>query len=417
MAENLLRALAQLRSRLLDPESLVRAVASGKQKTGTPRWRRVELRYVDLKAGRHLQLTAYDETQAHTSNHAVAAGTQQSAARDAVDDLLDEPFGNWHVDTLVDGGAETVQLRVTRKGEALVHTSARTAPAEVDRGHDRDKERLLPPDDPQFRALNRLLGLADADGRLKPSRRDKYRQVEEFLRLLDTAVTEAMEKGQLRTPTPEAPLRVADLGCGNAYLTFAAERYLAGVRGLPVQLVGVDVKEQSREHNEKVAGELGLDATFVVGSIGGVTLDPAPEVVLALHACDTATDEALARAVEWQASLVLAAPCCHHDVAAQLRKAPTPAPYAMLTRHGILRERLADTLTDALRATLMRLQGYRVDVVQFVESKHTPRNTLLRATLASAPVKGGSLRREYDDLVAAWGIHPKLAELLRDAHG
>jgi hypothetical protein len=399
VSENLLRALSQVRTTLLDPETLVRAVASGRQKAGTPRWRRVELRYVDLKAGRHLQLTAYDETQAHTSNH--AAGDD---ARDAVDGLLDEPFGNWHVDTTT----ESVQLRVTRKGEALVHTKTRTEPAGLDRGHDRDKERLLPEDDPLFRAL----GLADADGRLKPTRRDKYRQVEEFLRLLDTAVTEAIDKGQLRTPTPEEPLRVADLGCGNAYLTFAAERYLAGVRGLPVHLVGVDVKEQSREHNEKVAGELGLDASFVVGSIGGVTLDPPPEVVLALHACDTATDEALARAVEWEANLVLAAPCCHHDVAAQLRKAPTPAPYAMLTRHGILRERLADTLTDALRATLMRLQGYRVDVVQFVESKHTPRNTLLRATRTGAPVTGGSLRRDYDDLVAAWGISPKLAELL-----
>ena len=406
MAENLLRALAQVRGRLLDPETLVRAVASGRQKAGEPRWRRVELRYVDLKAGRHLQVTAYDETQAHTSNHLVAPGNQQSGAREAVDDLLDEPFGNWNLETTV----ETVQLRVTRKGEALVHTSPRTTPALLDRGHDRDKERLLPEDDPLFRAL----GLADADGRLKPTRRDKYRQVEEFLRLLDTAVAEAIDKGQLRRPTAEAPLRVVDLGCGNAYLTFAAERFLVGVRGLPVQLVGVDVKEQSREHNEKVAGELGLDATFVVGSIGGVTLDAAPEVVLALHACDTATDEALARAVEWQAALVLAAPCCHHDVAAQLRKAPTPAPYAMLTRHGILRERLADTLTDALRATLMRLQGYRVDVVQFVESKHTPRNTLLRATRTGAPVKGGSLRRDYDDLVAAWGIHPKLAELLHE---
>ena len=399
MAENLLRALAQLRGRLLDPETLVRAVGSGRQRSGAPRWRRVELRYVDLKAGRHLQVTAYDDTQAHTSNHVVG-----DPARDAVDDLLDEPFGNWHVDSTQD----TVQLRVTRKGEALLHTAARTAPAEVERGHDRDKERLLPEDDPLFRAL----GLADADGRLKPTRRDKYRQVEEFLRLLDTAVTEAIGKGQLRRPTAEAPLRMADLGCGNAYLTFAAERYLAGVRGLPVHLVGVDVKEQSREHNAGLAAGLGIDADFVVGSIGDAHLDPAPEVVLALHACDTATDEALARAVEWDASLVLAAPCCHHDIAAQLRKAPPPAPYAMLTRHGILRERLADTLTDALRATLMRLQGYRVDVVQFVESKHTPRNTLLRATRTGAPVKGGSLRREYDDLVEAWGIHPKLAELL-----
>jgi SAM-dependent methyltransferase len=395
--ENLLRALAQVRSRLLDPETMVRAVASGRQKGATPRWRRVELRYVDLKAGRHLQVTTYDETQAHTSNHV------GDAARDVVDDLLDEPFGSWHVETT----SETVQLRVTRKG-ALLHVTERSAPVEVDRGHDRDKARLLPEDDPLFQAL----GLADAEGRLKPSRRDKYRQVEEFLRLLDAAVSDAIDKGQRRTPTADDPLRVADLGCGNAYLTFAAERYLAGTRGLPVHLVGVDVKEQSREHNEKVARELGLDAEFVVGTIGGATLGPAPEVVLALHACDTATDEALARAVEWDASLVLAAPCCHHDVAAQLRRTPTPAPYAMLTRHGILRERLADTLTDALRATLMRLQGYRVDVVQFVESKHTPRNTLLRATRTGAPVKGGSLRRDYDELVGAWGIRPKLAELL-----
>ncbi len=150
-----------------------------------------------------------------------------------------------------------------------------------------------------------------------------------------------------------------------------------------------------------------------MGGIADVALDPAPEVVLALHACDTATDDALARAVEWQAPLVLAAPCCHHDIAAQLRKHPTPAPYAMLTRHGILRERFADTLTDAVRASLLRIHGYRVDVMQFVESRHTPRNTLLRAVRTSGPVSGGGVRQEYDDLVATWDLHPKLAELLR----
>ena len=134
MAENLLRALAQVRTRLLDADELVRAVASGRQKGAAPRWRRVELHYVDLKAGRHLQVTAYDETQAHTSNHAVG-----DVARDAVDGLLDEPFGNWHVETTT----ETVQLRVTKKG-ALLHVSPRAEPAAADRGHDRDKERLLP---------------------------------------------------------------------------------------------------------------------------------------------------------------------------------------------------------------------------------------------------------------------------------
>ena len=134
-----------------------------------------------------------------------------------------------------------------------------------------------------------------------------------------------------------------------------------------------------------------MAADFVVGGITEVVLDPAPEVVLALHACDTATDDALARAVAWESPLVLAAPCCHHDIAAQLRRTPTPAPYALLTRHGILRERFADTLTDAVRASLLRLQGYRVDVMQFVESKHTPRNTLLRAVRTGTPVRVGRL--------------------------
>ncbi|WP_343061475.1 SAM-dependent methyltransferase [Nocardioides luti] len=400
--EPLLRVLARMRGHLLDPDALVKAVASGRQKGQQSPWKRVELRYVDLKAGRHLQVTSYDETQAHTANH--AAGP---AARDAVDELLDLPFANWHVETTT----ESHQVRVTKKLEAVVHTSARTEEVEVDRGHDRDKHRLLPEDDAVFLAL----GLSDASGRMKPSRQAKYRQVEEFLRLLDSSITDALARGKLRKPTAEDPLRIVDLGCGNAYLTFAAQRYLTSVRGLPVRLTGVDVREQSREHNAALAADLGVDADFVVGTILGAQLDPGPEVVLALHACDTATDEALARAVEWDAQLVLAAPCCHHDIAAQLRRTPTPSPYAALTRHGILRERLADTLTDGIRASLMRLQGYRVDVMQFVESQHTPRNTMLRAVRTGGPVKGGGVRNEYDDLVGTWGITPRLAVLLEAA--
>ena len=399
MTEPLLRVLTRMRGHLLDPDTLVRAVASGRQKGQQPRWRRVELRYVDLKAGRHLQVTAYDEQQAHTANH---PGGQP--AREVVDELLDEPFGNWHVETTT----EIHQVRVTKRLEAVVHSSAREAEVEVDRDHDREKDRLLPEDDPVLVAL----GLSDRGGRIKPSRQAKYRQVEEFLRILDIGLGEAIEKGHLRRPTADDPLRVVDLGCGNAYLTFAAHRFLTQVRGIPVRMTGVDQKEQSRDHNAALAAELSIDADFVVGSIGQARLDLPPEVVLALHACDTATDDALARAVEWQAPLVLAAPCCHHDIAAQLRRSPTPEPYAMLTRHGILRERFADTLTDALRASLMRLQGYRVEVMQFVESKHTPRNTMLRAVRTGAPVKGGGVRKEYDDLVTTWSVRPRLAELL-----
>ncbi|MGA9746621.1 MAG: SAM-dependent methyltransferase [Nocardioides sp.] len=411
MSEPLLRALARIRGLLLDDTVLVRAVASGRQKGQRPAWRRVELRYVDLKGGRHLQLTAYDDTQAHTSNH--ASGDE---ARDTVDSLLDEPFGNWHVET----ASETHQLRVTKKLEAMVHTSARcdARAAEDDpgaegqvRAHDRKKPRLLPEDSPVLLAL----GISDQEGRVKPSRQSKYRQVDEFLRALGSAIDDALASGRLRTPTVEDPLRVVDLGCGNAYLTFAAHAYLDGIRGLPTHLVGIDRQPRMVARNSDIASKLGIEdrVGFFPGDIASADPAERPDVVLALHACDTATDDALARAVEWQAPLVLAAPCCHHDIAAQLRRAPTPAPYDELTRHGILRERLADTLTDAIRASLLRQVGYRVEVVQFVESQHTPRNTLLRAvrTGADPSVK---VQGDYEDLVRTWGVRPALAERLHD---
>ncbi len=403
--EPLDRVLGRMRAAVLDEETLVRAVLAGRRK-GRPRpsWegrevRRVELRWVDLRGGRHLQVTAYDEAQAHTTNHASG-----DAAREAVDRLAEEPFGNWHVET----ATQVHQVRVTKSLEAVLHTQDRPTAVRPSRQHDRDKDRLLPEDDPVLREL----GLAGADGRVKPSRQAKYRQIEEFLRLLDATLSEALAQGHLRRPTEADPLRVADLGCGNAYLTFAAHRFLTAVRGLPVAMTGVDVRQQSHDHNTDLAGVLEADARFVVGSIAGALLEQPPEVVLALHACDTATDEALARAVAWEAPVILAAPCCHHDVAAQLRAAPAPAPYASLTRHGILRERFADTLTDALRASLVRLQGYRVDVVQFVESRHTPRNTMLRAVRTGGGPTGAGLRQEYDDLVAAWQLEPRLAVLL-----
>jgi SAM-dependent methyltransferase len=401
VAEPLEAALERVRALLLDGDRLVRAVAAGRQRSSSPRWRRVELRYVDLKAGRHLQVTSFDATQAFTANH-----RGDDAAR-AVDELLAEPFGNWHVHT----PAEHLQLRVTKKREALVHVAPGSpeAPTQADRSHDRSKARLLPEDDPVLRAL----GISDEHGRVKPSRQAKYRQVEEFLRALGAAIDDATAAGALRSPTDQEPLQVVDLGCGNAYLTFAALRYLSHVRGLPVRVVGVDVKAQSMDHNTTVARSLGLagEATFVQGSIGAVDLDVRPDVVLALHACDTATDDALAQAVRWEAPLVLAAPCCHHDVAAQLKGGSAPAPYSVLVRDGILRERFADTLTDALRAATLRLEGYRVDVVEFVESRHTPRNTLLRA-VRTGTSRTPEARAELEELTRSWGVSPALQERL-----
>ncbi len=307
-----------------------------------------------------------------------------------MDELLAEAFGNWHVET----AGEVVQLRVTKKGAAQVHTSAGTAPRRST--HDRAKQHLLDPGDPLFNVIG-------GGG-------DKRRQVDAFLRSLEPVLDDALAAGRL----PDRPLRVVDLGCGNAYLTFAAFRYLTATKGLPVRMVGVDVRPQARKRNTEIAARLEAAGSleFREGTIREAPV-PGADIVLALHACDTATDEALARAVQWRAPLLLASPCCHHDISRQLQAGKPPAPYSLLTRHGILRERFADTLTDALRAALLRMAGYRVDVVEFVDSAHTPRNLLLRAVRTGGEAPAGSVE-DYRALVGAWGVRPCLEQLLGD---
>ncbi|GAB2923584.1 SAM-dependent methyltransferase [Micromonospora polyrhachis] len=378
MPEPLDVVLAEVRALLLDP-GLTRAVAAGRRRGRLPSVVRAELRPVALKGGSRLQIVSSDGSRPYTRN--VVPGPE---AEVAVDALLAEPFGNWHVETT----DTTMQVRVTKKGDAQVHRAAATRPAAPPAGHDREKDYLLDPGDPLFAAIG---GSAA-----------KRRQVDAFLRALAATLPDDLT----------GPLRVVDLGCGNAYLTFAAFRYLSD-RGIEVDLVGVDVREDQRRRNTELATELGCAGRvrFVAGTILDAVVDPAPDLVLALHACDTATDEALARAVRWGARWVLAAPCCHHDLAAQLRDRPPPEPYQLLTRQGILRERFADVLTDALRAALLRLHGYRVEVVEFVDSRHTPRNLLLRARRTDSPPTGQQ-RDEYRRLVTQWQVTPRLLTLL-----
>ncbi len=454
-------ALADIGRMVLDPDGLVRAVAAGTRRgADPPRWRRAEVRPVDLRAGRRLQIVRYDQRQAFTEN--VEYGPDAAVA---VKELLAEPFGNWHVDTT----DMTVQLRVTKKGDAQLHRAAaaerrhpaasrRQAPgpprepraratsrrmvdsgqddpehtAPVDRtaaarAHDRIKPRVLSLDDPMLYAV----GITTADGVMKPSKRDKYRQVEEFLRALGPLLAEHGGPEEDATPPigsalavrpdgrPGRALRVVDLGCGNAYLTFAAYSFLIR-RGLRVELVGVDVKAQARERNTAIARRLGWSdrVRFIQGAISDAEVDVADgdrdvDLVLALHACDTATDDALARGIRWQAPVILAAPCCHHNIQAQLRRSAPPRPYSLVTRHGILRERFADVLTDAMRAAILRLAGYRVDVVEFVPTQHTPRNVLIRAVRTGAPPTA-QLIEEYAALVHEWSVRPHLADLVAD---
>lgn len=384
---------------MLDEQRLVRAVGSGRRRGPEARWRRAEARPVELKAGANLQITTFDERQAFTTNRPWA-----DAGPD-VDALLAEPFMSWHVE-LID---ETLQVQATKRGGAVVSVTPVAQPRPVDASHDRVKQRLV---DPNARFLQ-ILGVTTAAGVVKVGRRDKFRQVEEFVRALDPVVRDALAGGRL---TRDRPVRAVDLGCGNAYLTFAAYQYLAQVRGLSVEMVGVDQLAQARQHNEAAASRLGWGdrLTFVDGDIASAVVEGPVDVVLALHACDTATDEALARAVGWQAPVVMAAPCCHHDIQRQLKATKCiPRPYEVVTRHGILRERFADILTDALRAALLRQAGYRTDVMEFVDTRHTPRNLLLRAVRTGAEATPEEVA-EYRRLVAEWGVRPRLADLLED---
>jgi SAM-dependent methyltransferase len=391
--ESLDDALAALRPLLLDVESLVRAVAAGRRRTARPAHRRAELRPVELKSGRHLQVVTTDEIGPTTRNH--ASGEPAAAAVDAV---LAEPFGSWFVET----ADRVVQLRVTKRGEAQVHstrTSRRTvAPAA---GHDRPKQHLLDPADPLFDVLG--------------AQADKRRQVDAFLRQLAPLVATAAERARAEG----RPLHVVDLGCGNAYLTFAAHRYLTG--SLAVRTVGIDHRSDIVARTTALADRLGLDGlTFRAGEITETDPELEPvDLVLALHACDTATDDALARAVRWNAAVTLAAPCCHHDIQRQLDEqrrlgvAP-PAPYQALVRHRILGQRFADVLTDALRASVLQALGFRVDVVEFVDSRHTPRNALLRIQQGGSGGRARQSRTELGELAEDWHVRPRLAELLAD---
>ncbi len=414
---------------------LLRALASGRRRgQAPPDPERVEVRPVLIDERPHLQVTARTGPAVRTSNHPL---DDVVAARGAVDALLAVPWATWHVET----GDEVLQLRVTKRGAAQLHRSVREAPAGATSAgataaaagagttaaaapstHDRRKAHLLAPDDPLFTVLG-------ADG-------DKRKQVDAFLRQLAAATPGvapaergAASPGRGAAPAgagssaadqPSAPLRVVDLGCGNAYLTLAAHRFLTerGEGSGPARTVGVELREDLVARSTERAARVGLDGvSFVAGTIDGADPEPSlggsPDVVLALHACDTATDDALARAVRWEAPVVLAAPCCHHDVQRQLGtgSSSAPDPYAMLTRHAILRERFADVLTDALRASILRLLGYRVDVVEFVGSAHTPRNAMIRAVRTGARPTPAQVA-EYRAMTAAWGVRPALADRL-----
>lgn len=375
-----------------DTQSLVRVVLSGRRRNMQTPNERIDIRPVSIKDALAIQISHSDGRQMTSKNY---APTQAPFSQ-----LLRAGFAN----VLLEHTEGSLSLRITKKGEPLIHRE--NTPREQDLSHDRSKARLLDGADPFLLAV----GISDSEGKVKPSKMDKYKQVEEFLRLLAPTLTAAIAAGQIHKPTESDPLTIVDLGCGHAYLTFAAHQYLRS-QGIPVQVTGIDVRTASRDRNNEIATQLGIASSidFRAEEIADTTLKTA-DITIALHACDTATDDAIAWAINSESKLALIAPCCHHDVQAQMNEIPEP--WSLITRNGIMKERLGDLLTDALRMQILKLRGYRVDAIEFIGGEHTPRNLIIRAVKTGAIADAAELAK-YDEMIALWKVKPALASLLK----
>jgi SAM-dependent methyltransferase len=374
-----------------NPEAIARIVLSGRRRNMQTISERIDIRPVSIKEKLHFQVSTSDGRAVTTKNYL------------PTELPINEYIRSGYANLLIEGIDESFSLRITKKDEPLITITA--GAGVVDLAHDKKKERLLDAADPFLREV----GISDASGQIKPSKSDKYRQVEEFLRLLAPTLSSAIEVGHIAKPSSSMPLTIVDLGCGHAYLTFAAHQYLRSI-GMNVKVIGIDVRTASRDRNNEIARKLGITETieFRAEEITETSVTHA-DVAIALHACDTATDDAIGWAVKAEAKLMMIAPCCHHDIQSQL--SDSPEPWSLITRYGIMRERLGDLLTDSLRMQILKLRGYRVEAIEFVGGEHTPRNLMIRAVKTGATVDPIEITR-YDEMIAAWKVKPALARLL-----
>ena len=384
-------AFGQSLNYLKSPELVARVVLSGRRRNMQTPTTRIDIRPVTIKDSLHFQVSTSDGRAVTTKNYL--------PTEIPLGEYLNAGYSNVLIETL----SETFQLQISKKDEPVI--SIKAGVSEVNLEHDRKKSRLLDPSDPFLREV----GISDASGKVKASKMDKYMQVEEFLRLLTPTLTQAITAGHLDSPSPAKPLTIVDLGCGHAYLTFATHQYLQST-GMNIRVIGIDVRATSRDRNNEIAEKLGISGTieFLAEEISQTSLTHA-DVAIALHACDTATDDAIAWALRSDAKLLMIAPCCHHDIQSQLTDSPEP--WSLITRYGIMRERLADLLTDAFRMQILKLRGFRVEAIEFVGGEHTPRNLMIRAVKTSAPVDPIEIAR-YEEMTAAWKVKPALADLL-----
>ena len=375
---------------------------------------KIAMRPVEIGGEKKFQAEMTDDGQVQVKNldmNAAAEGLEEIIAQRGARDMhLMTAKGDLH-------------MRVTKKGHVMVTRSAEMDRVVTVQPHDRVKK--LPLTSFDSAALLKTIGLADGSGKIRASMRGKYDQVNEFLKVVKETVQ----------PTDE-PFTVVDCGCGKAYLTISLYFYLTEVLKFPnVKVIGIDrrsdvitaAKKMSAQLDvadkvEFVEADLGsLESLGSLGTDGALYSNIQPlnhsntvDMVVSLHACDTATDEALAKGVEWKARYILSAPGCQHELQKTVGASANTA-FAGVLRHGILRERLCDILTDAFRAMILRILGFKTQVVEFVSPDATARNVLLRAEYGVKPGQGATVA-EYLNLRDFWHVTPwletRLAKML-----
>lgn len=293
-------------------------------------------------------------------------------------------------------------ILVSKKGKMTIKTKhvRRETHGESDRerlSHNRKKQYILPEGEPVDFLVG--LGVQTPDGRITRNRYDKFRQINRYLEFIED-VLEDLPK--------DRTIHIVDFGCGKSYLTFAMYYYLHVKENRDIRVTGLDLKEDVIRHCNELAKELGYDRLkFEQGDISTYEGETPADMVVSLHACDTATDYALEKAVRWGASVILAVPCCQHELNRQIKcDMLRPA-----LQYGLIRERMAALLTDAVRAQLLEQQGYDTQILEFIDMEHTPKNILIRAVKHRGMRPAGSVRglKEMEEYLQ---IHPTLERLM-----
>jgi len=263
------------------------------------------------------------------------------------------------------------EFRLGQRGDIIARRGKASSRQPVNVAHDSAKQHLIAEGQPC--AFLEAVGVMTADGRVRSAMQHKFRQINRFLEFVNDVYSDLPADGVIR---------VVDFGCGKSYLTLAIHHLLTVIHKRQVDITGIDRTADVVATCRNVAERLELEGlAFEVGEIGNAAVAGPVHLAVALHACDTATDAALTKAVEWQANVILAAPCCQHEIAGQMN---APA-LELLQTHGILKERFAALATDALRAAALESAGYRTQVIEFIDLDHTAKNLLIRAVHRDRP--------------------------------